>query len=149
MIARTILGTELLLENRPLTQEELERATGFQRSTISDTLKALLEMKMVEIIKKPSDRKNYYMIVQSWDTRTINRLRLNIRYAIEMKKGMSEFLEITKQIDTGEDINPLLVFFQDIYHIYEQFGQYFKLLIRKYLNIRLKEYFEEKSKSGH
>jgi DNA-binding transcriptional regulator GbsR (MarR family) len=144
-IARTILGTELLLENRPLTQEELERATGFQRSTISDTLKSLLNMKMVQLIKKPGDRKKYYMIVQSWDTRTINRLRLNIGYAIEMKKGISDFIEIAKQIDTGEDIKSSLVFFQDIHHSYEQFELYFKLLEVKYLNIRLKEYLEEKN----
>ncbi|MHA2224123.1 MAG: helix-turn-helix domain-containing protein [Candidatus Hodarchaeales archaeon] len=144
-IARTILGTELLLENRPLTQEELERATGFQRSTISDTLKSLVNMKMVQIIKKPSDRKKYYMIVQSWDTRTINRLRLNIGYAIEMKKGISDFIEIAKQIDTGKDIKSLLVFFQDIHHSYKQFGQYFKLLEVKYLNIRLNEYLEQKN----
>lgn len=143
-IARAILGTELLLENRPLTQEELERATDFQRSTISDTLKSLLNMKMVQIIKKPGDRKKYYMIVQSWDTRTINRLRLNIGYAIEMRKGISDCIEIANQIDTGEDIKSLLVFFQDIHHSYEQFGQYFKLLEVKYLNIRLQEYLEKK-----
>ncbi|GAG23460.1 unnamed protein product, partial [marine sediment metagenome] len=144
-IARAILGTELLLENRPLTQEELERATDFQRSTISDTLKLLLNMKMVQIIKKPGDRKKYYMIVQSWDTRTINRLRVNIGYAIEMKKGISAFLETAQQIDTSEDIKSLIVFFQDIHHSYEQFGQYFKLLEVKYLNIRLKEYLEKKN----
>ncbi|MFX0084378.1 MAG: MarR family transcriptional regulator [Candidatus Hodarchaeota archaeon] len=143
-IARTILGTELLLENRPLTQEELVRATGFQRSTISDTLKSLLNMKMVQLIKRPGDRKKYYMIVQSWDTRTINRLRLNIGYAIEMKKGISDFIEITKQIDTVEDVNSLLLFFKEIYHSYEQFGQYFKLLELKYLNIRLKEFLKGK-----
>jgi DNA-binding transcriptional regulator GbsR (MarR family) len=144
-IARTILGTELLLENRPLTQEELEHVTGFQRSIISDSLKSLLNTNMIQIIKKPGDRKKYYMIVQSWDTRTINRLRLNVRYANEMKKGINEFIEMTKQIDTGEDIKSLLAFFQDIHHSYEQFGQYFKLLEVKYLNIRLREYLEEKN----
>jgi DNA-binding transcriptional regulator GbsR (MarR family) len=144
-IARAILGTELLLEKRPLTQEELERATDFQRSTISDTLKLLLSMKMVQLIKKPRDRKKYYMIVQSWDTRTINRLRLNIGYAIEMKRGISDFIEHLKRIDIGEDINPLLAFFQDIHHSYEQFEQYYKLLEVKYLNIRLKEYLELKN----
>ncbi len=144
-IARTVVGTELLLENRPLTQKELERATGFQRSTISNTLKLLLNMKMVQLIKKPADRRKYYMIVQSWDTRTINRIRVNIGYAIEMKEKISDFTEKTKQIDTGEDIKSLLVFFQNIHHSYEQFEQYFKLIEVKYLNIRLKEYLEEKN----
>ncbi|UCG03339.1 MAG: hypothetical protein JSW11_04980 [Candidatus Heimdallarchaeota archaeon] len=139
-IARAVIGTELLLEKRPLTQKELERATGFQRSTISDTLKLLLNLKMVQLIKKPGDRKKYYMIVQSWDARTINRMRANIGYAIEMQEGISDFIEITKQIDTGEEINSLLTFLHHIHHSYKQFEQYFKLLEVKYLNIRLKEY---------
>jgi hypothetical protein len=62
-----------------------------------------------------------------------------------MKKGISGFFEIAKQIDTGEDIKSLLVFFQDIHHSYEQFDQYFKLLEVKYLNIRLKKYLEKKN----
>ena len=140
-IARAIIGTELLLENRPLTQEEIEKSTNFQRSTISDTLKILLNMDMVQVIKKPGDRKNYYMIVQSWDARTINRFRVNVGYAIEMKKNISDFIKKINQIDAGDDINPLLVFFQNIHHSYEQFEQYFKLLEVKYLRIRLKEYF--------
>ncbi len=147
-IARTILGTELFLENRPLTQEELERTTGFQRSIISDTLKLLVKMKMVQLIKKPGDRKNYYLMVQSWDTRTINRMRMNIGYAQEMKKVMREFIEITQQIDTEEENKALLVFFQEIHHCYEQFEQYFKLLEKKFLKIRLKEYLTKKTIEG-
>ena len=143
-IARAVLGTELLLENRPLTQKELEDTTGFQRSIISDTLKLLLIMKMVQIIKNPGDRKKYYMIVQSWDTRTINRLRLNIGYSIEMMKGIREFIEITQRLTSGENVNSLLTFFHDIHHSYQQFGQYFKLLEVKYRYIRLKEHLDKK-----
>ncbi len=64
-----------------------------------------------------------------------------------MKRGISDFIEETKKIDTGEDIKSLSVFFQDIYHSYEQFEQYFKLLEVKYLNIRLKEYLSEEQKN--
>lgn len=145
-IARTILGTELLLENHPLTQEELEMSTGFQRSIISDTLKTLINMKMVQVIRKQKDRKKYYTIVQSWDTRTINRLRLNIIYATEMKKGLNEFIELTRQLETTENVRSLLAFFQEIHNSYEQFEQYFKLLETKYLNIRLKEHITEKKR---
>ncbi|MFX0125955.1 MAG: GbsR/MarR family transcriptional regulator, partial [Candidatus Hodarchaeota archaeon] len=144
-IARAVIGTELLLENRPLTQEEIEKATNFQRSTISDTLKLLLNMKMVQLIKKPGDRKKYYMIVQSWDTRTINRFRLTASYAREIKEKISDLIEKIEYIATDEDIKSLQVFFQHIHHSYDQFEQYFKLLEIKFLNIRLKEYLEEKN----
>ncbi|MFX1507498.1 MAG: hypothetical protein ACFFDC_15550, partial [Promethearchaeota archaeon] len=144
-IARAVIGTELLLERRPLTQEEIEKATKFQRSTISDTLKLLLNMKMVQLVKKPGDRKKYYVIIQSWDTRTLNRIRTNIGYALEMQKKNSYFYEITNQITTDKDVKSLLVFFQHVRQSYEQFKQYFKLIEVKFLNIRLKEYLAQRT----
>ncbi|MHA2297980.1 MAG: hypothetical protein ACXADA_18260 [Candidatus Hodarchaeales archaeon] len=143
-IARAVIGTELLLEQRPLTQEEIEKATNFQRSIISDTLKLLLKMKMIEIIKKTGDRKKYYKVIQSWDVRTINRLRLNMKYAMDVKGKIASLIEKTKQKNTGEESNGLLVFLKDVHHSYEQYEQYFKLLEMKYLNIRLKEHLESK-----
>lgn len=141
-IARAVLGTELLLENRLLTQEELERTTNFQRSIISATLKSLVERKMVQLIKRPGDRKKYFMIIQSWDARTIYRFRLNILSAIEMKQKISDLIEKTTQIAKSEEITSLLAFFHDIHHSYEYFEQYFRLLEMKYLNIRLREHLQ-------
>ncbi|MHA1995786.1 MAG: hypothetical protein ACW97Z_14660 [Candidatus Hodarchaeales archaeon] len=137
-IARAIIGTELLLEQRPLTQEEIERATNFQRSTISDTLKLLLKMQMIGVVKRPGDRKKYYEIVQSWDARTIRRFRINVIYAKEMKDKMSEWKEKveTEILDKGN--SSLSRFLEDIHHTYVQFENYFRLLEVKYLNIRLK-----------
>ena len=57
-IARTIIGTEILLENRPITQSEIEDATNFARSIISDVLKLLLGWKMVRLIKNQMTEKN-------------------------------------------------------------------------------------------
>ncbi|MHA2295623.1 MAG: hypothetical protein ACXAEU_20840 [Candidatus Hodarchaeales archaeon] len=143
-IARAVIGTELLLEQRPLTQEEIEKATNFQRSIISDTLKLLLKMKMIEIIKKPGDRKKYYRVIQSWDVRMISRLRLNMKYAMGVKEKIISLIEKIKQKNTGEENNTLLVFLQHVHHSYKQYEQYFKLLEMKYLNIRLKEHLDSK-----
>ncbi|MHA2334600.1 MAG: hypothetical protein ACXAEU_21415 [Candidatus Hodarchaeales archaeon] len=136
-IARAIIGTELLLEQRPLTQEELEKATSFQRSVISDTLNLLLEMKMIQLIKKPRDRKKYYSVIKSWDIRMINRLRLNVKYAMEVKEEISDLKEEIESRKEDEMNNSLLMLLQDVLHSYEQYEQYFKLLEVKYLNIRL------------
>ena len=133
-LARAIIGTELLLENRPVTQEEIEKVTKFQRSVISDTLKMLVDWKMVKVIKKPGDRKKYYMIVQSWDTRIINKFKLNQNYGVMIKKKIKNLM---KKVGTSEENKALLVSLQDIHHSYDQFEQYFKLLEVKYLNIRL------------
>ncbi|MFX0093427.1 MAG: hypothetical protein ACFFBD_16870, partial [Candidatus Hodarchaeota archaeon] len=107
-------------------------------------LKILLEWKMIQVIKKPGDRKKYYMAIQSWDTRMINRLRLSMKYAIEVKGKITNLMERINPKNRSEDNDSLLAFFQDIYHSYDQFEQYFKFLEVKYLNIRLKEYLELK-----
>ena len=138
-VARSIIATELLLEQRPVTQKEIEEATNFQRSTISSSLKLLLEMKMIQIIKRPSDRKKYYLAVQSWDTRTINRFKLSINYAKIMKEKISYLLEMIDDVETNDEKSSLIEFFNQIYYSYEQYEQYFKLLELKFLNIRLKE----------
>ncbi|MHA1978928.1 MAG: hypothetical protein ACW98I_18640 [Candidatus Hodarchaeales archaeon] len=137
-MARAIIGTELLLERRPLTQEEIEKSTNFQRSTISDTLNLLLKLKMIELVKKTGDRKKYYLMVQSWDMRTIQRFKLNIMYAIEMKKRVSDWIE-EAETNSLDKKNPLFYrSLKDIQYTYMQFEQYFRLLEVKYLNIRLK-----------
>jgi DNA-binding transcriptional regulator GbsR (MarR family) len=138
-VARSIIATELLLEQRPVTQKEIEEATNFQRSTISSSLKLLLEMKMIQVIKKPSDRKKYYLAVQSWDTRTINRFKLSINYANVMKEKISYLLEMIEDIKLSDEKRGLIEFFEQIYYSYEQYEQYFKLLELKFLNIRLNE----------
>ena len=138
-MARAIIGTELLLEQRPLTQEEIEKATNFQRSTISDTLKLLLQIKMVELVKRPRDRKKYYMIIQSWDRRTITQFRRNVSYAIEMKNKISMWKEEIKAEALDKENPSFYLFLKDIHHTYVQYEHYYRWLEVKYLNIRLNE----------
>ncbi|NHJ01769.1 MAG: hypothetical protein EAX86_06470 [Candidatus Heimdallarchaeota archaeon] len=141
-VARVIIGTEMLLEKRPISQEEIRKATNFQRSTISNALKILLERKMILLIKQPHIRKKYYLMVQSWDTRTINRFKININYANEMKEKIRSLIENIEPEDTNSEKEVLKEFLEQIHYSYDQFEQYFKLLEVKYLNSRVKEYME-------
>jgi len=138
-IARAIIGTELLLEQRPLTQVEIEKTTNFQRSTISDTLKLLTKMKMIKLVKRPGDRKKYYKIIQSWDRRTINQFKINVFYAIERKDKISKWIEEVRAESLDKENPSFYLFLKDIHHTYVQYENYFRLLEVKYLNIRLKD----------
>ncbi len=142
-IAKTIIGTEILLENRPITQSEIENATSFARSIISDVLKLLLEMKMIRLIKKPNDRKKYYFMNLSWERWMLNKLRINMKNAVIMRQKISYLIIKVKQENQNEEILALITFLQHIYNSYTCFEQYFKLLEIKYLNNRLKEYLEK------
>ncbi len=141
-IARVIVGTELLLERRPLIQKEIQQATKFQRSTISESLKMLQERQMVQLLKKPGDRKKYYVMIQSWDRRTVTRIKLNTYYASEVKSKIEDLLEQIKSIQkTSNEIILLSSFFEHLYNSYTYFEQYFNFLERKYLSIRLEQEF--------
>jgi DNA-binding transcriptional regulator GbsR (MarR family) len=144
-IARLVIGTELLLEQRPLTQEQIQEAVHFQRSTISDTLKLLLNWNMVQVIKHPGNPKKHYMIIQSWESRTINRLRVNRAYAVEVTTKIATLIHQLEQQSTPLANKSLIEFFQHIQHSYSQFELYFKLVEEKYLNIRLKEYLGQRT----
>ena len=160
MAARRMIGMELLLENRPITQEEIENTTHLARSLISDALNLLLDWKIVRLLKKPKDRKNYYMMNQSWDVRLIGRLRINKKYADEISQKISALIEEAKVVPKGEfkgeikvetkkefQLDEKLSFItilEHISHSFFQYGQYFKFLEVKYLNGRLKTHLNRK-----
>ena len=133
-LIRIIIGTELLLEQRPITQQEIEKSTQLQRSTISDTLNSLLEREMIHLIKKPKDRKKYYEAIQSWETRMISRLKLNISFAIEMKEEMKTLMH-SLNIENQDD-KSLYTFLNQIYYSYAQLERYYTFLMSKYISIR-------------
>jgi DNA-binding transcriptional regulator GbsR (MarR family) len=147
-IARMIIGTELLLEKRPLTQKEIEETTQFHRSTISDILNLLIEMKMVTVIKKPGDRKKYYSMIQSWDARTITRFNLEIRNGLEMKKIIEDLIVETENASNSEEKYRMLDFFEELTYSYQKYVEFFQLLKMKYFEIRIKDYIDSNVKKS-
>ncbi|WP_371804951.1 hypothetical protein [Candidatus Lokiarchaeum ossiferum] len=150
MSARRMIATELLLENRPLTQEDIEKSTHFARSLISDVLALLLNWKMIQVIKKPHDRKNYYLMNQSWDVRMINRLRVNKKYADDLSQKIILLIEKANEELQSDKRDALVDILEQIKHSFFQYGQYFKFLELKYLNDRVQKHLdEEKSQDEH
>ncbi|MFW9996597.1 MAG: hypothetical protein ACFFD4_31420 [Candidatus Odinarchaeota archaeon] len=132
-----------------MTQEKIEQVSGFHMSVISDTLKLLVAMRMVKLIKKLGDRKKYYTMVQSWDARTISNFRLSVKYAMDVKEEISSLIAKIEPENGDEESNPLLACLRHVHHSYDMYGQYFKLLEMKYLSIRLKERLELKNSNWH
>jgi DNA-binding transcriptional regulator GbsR (MarR family) len=50
----------LILSADPMNQEEIMAVTGYGRSTVSENLTKIEEMKVLRVVKKPGDRKKYY-----------------------------------------------------------------------------------------
>ncbi len=139
MTARSIIGTELLLENRPMTQVEIEENTHLARSLISEALNLLLEYRMVKLIKKSGDRKNYYLIYQSWDVRMINRIRASQKHAKNIRMKLYSWMEELKQDKANEDAKSLLTTLSEIHHSYAKFEQFYKILELRYFKRYVKD----------
>jgi DNA-binding transcriptional regulator GbsR (MarR family) len=53
----------LILSADPVTQEEVMEVTGYSRSTVSENLARIEELNVLNVVKKPGDRKKYYRSV--------------------------------------------------------------------------------------
>ncbi|MFX0061368.1 MAG: hypothetical protein ACFFC7_04215 [Candidatus Hermodarchaeota archaeon] len=135
-----IIATELLIEQRPITQEEIEASTNFHRSIISDTLKRLQSVGLVEVIKKPGHRKKHYQAIHSWDSLMFNKFTRNINYAEKAKNKIKTLIEQLETIKSNSnEYQSLLTFFKKIYNSFDLYEHYFHLLEAKYIKIRLQE----------
>jgi DNA-binding transcriptional regulator GbsR (MarR family) len=54
------ISLALILSADPATQEEIMEVTGYSRSTVSENLAKIEEMNVLNVVKKPGDRKKYY-----------------------------------------------------------------------------------------
>lgn len=147
--ARSVIGTEVLLEQHPLTQEEIEIATGIPRSIVSEIVNRLVEWGMMQELKKPGDRKKYYVMVQSWENRMIRRFKVNTSYATRIQGYLRNLKQRAQQGYASEEPetkehSDFIFFLEQMLQVYVQFEQYYKLLEMKYLNMRLQEYLLEK-----
>ncbi|MFX0061516.1 MAG: GbsR/MarR family transcriptional regulator [Candidatus Hermodarchaeota archaeon] len=90
----------LLIERRPLSQQELAEKTGYSIPTISKILKVLISMGTGRKIKKPGTRTTqYYVEIQPWEllsgalikwintTKIMEKRTLELRQEVENSKS--------------------------------------------------------------
>ena len=73
----------------------------------------------------------------------LNKLRINMKYAIMIRQKISSLIERAKQESQSEESLTLITILEHIHNSYVRYEQYFKLLEIKYLNSRLKIYLEK------
>ena len=64
----------LFLEKKALSQDYIMKISGYSRSTVSVTLKTLIRLNILQVIKKTKDRKKYYQITHSLKENMVNTL---------------------------------------------------------------------------
>ncbi|MFW9903309.1 MAG: hypothetical protein ACFFFH_03175 [Candidatus Thorarchaeota archaeon] len=117
----------MLLEDKPVTQDEIMMITKSNRTKVSQALSKMEELKVVKIIKKSGDRKKYYKGAPSIEEYGIGKLGRVLSYYTQIqmmmqKKFLPELEKITLSTEKKKkEKNRLNRFFQDNIFYYNVF----------------------------
>ena len=140
---------EVLVENRPITQDEIIETTQLNRSIVSSALKLMVAGGSVQLIKT-KDRKKYYGCNGSGSTLMVEKI-IGISGLFQMIEGqISEIRSKSDEIETSPEEKPKIIrfkiFLDEIFQSFsstEENIMSFMLI----LNDRLKK-FEKSNKSA-
>ncbi|MHA2298754.1 MAG: hypothetical protein ACXAEU_19330 [Candidatus Hodarchaeales archaeon] len=130
----------IYLEREPVHQELIKKILGYSRSTISESLAIYVRVKIIKEIKKPGDRKKYYLPM-------INPVDLNFQKVLGMRKYTDmlqetirvKFLASLGSIDASEeDKSKLKRFFEGNITTFELLRSYSTFLNTYYTEIKNK-----------
>ncbi|MHA2247578.1 MAG: hypothetical protein ACXADY_21700 [Candidatus Hodarchaeales archaeon] len=91
----------LMLEKNPVTQDELIILTGASRSNVSRALSMMVDLKVLDIIKKQKDRKKYYKSKTSFEDYGLGKLKRVQGYYAQIQMMMQKkFLPDLEKIES-------------------------------------------------
>lgn len=99
----------LYFQNHPMTLDEMKEELGMSKTSMSTSVRALLELKMVEKVWKKGCRKDLYEAEEDWYQTFIDFFTIKWRSGISMNvgvmtKSIKELQHIADSEDTDEDI---------------------------------------------
>jgi DNA-binding transcriptional regulator GbsR (MarR family) len=124
----------LFLNPEPLNQDELIKLTNHSRSIISEGLKLLVKVGSVKIVKKPNDRKNYYITrakLQDFGLQGYENRKILYKKTCEtIENSFITTLKTLKIASTKKDtlntfFNENIIYFQILENYLTKFYEYF------------------------
>jgi|SRR5581483_3468889 len=112
-IAGRLFAT-LVLADSPLSLDELAESLGVSKASVSTDARRLFERGIVERVRKPGDRRDYYELtpsffVQTMRSRTAQWARLQQFVTTLRDSGARLSPTVRERIDSMDEINALLV----------------------------------------
>ncbi|MFX0084352.1 MAG: MarR family transcriptional regulator [Candidatus Hodarchaeota archaeon] len=113
------------LEENPLTQDHIIKITGYSRSTVSVTLKTLIQLNILQVIKKRKDRKKYYQLKYTLTENLFNTIK-QFRHIFSHAKGIIQvqFQTNLEKIEGNGEKEKLLTFLEENIRFFELFEDY-------------------------
>jgi DNA-binding transcriptional regulator GbsR (MarR family) len=137
----------LMLENEPITQNEIMKIGKSSRTQVSRALAMMEEVKIVEISKKPGDRKKYYKSASNLQDYGGGKLKRVLGYYSQIQMMMqTKFLPDLEKIDPNGKVEEqekikLKLFFEENLHFFDVFVS-FSTSMHEALGKALKKHME-------
>ncbi|KAB7669369.1 GbsR/MarR family transcriptional regulator [Bacillus sp. B1-b2] len=99
----------LLFQENPMTLDEMKEELGMSKTSMSTSVRTLLELKMVDKVWKKGVRKDLYRAEEDWYQTFIDFFTIKWRSAISenvtaMEKSMNELKMLIDNEDTTEEV---------------------------------------------
>jgi DNA-binding transcriptional regulator GbsR (MarR family) len=120
-----VISLLFFVEEKSLTQDYIIRITGYSRSTVSVTLKTLIRLNILQVIKKRKDRKKYYQLKFTLKENlfnTVKQFRRIFSHAKEIIKV--QFQSKLEDIDENGEKDKFLAFLEENVRFFELFEDY-------------------------
>jgi DNA-binding transcriptional regulator GbsR (MarR family) len=151
-ITTAIIFLDLLIESRPISQEEIQESTKFQRSVISDSMRYYVDQGIVEICKKEGVRKKYYRVILPWNTLIMDKFKKSMDYVLKIKDQLIESqhqVDAIENFDQNQVAKDLKEFFQEMWESIDIWGTYLQILQSRFFRRLRKQLILSPQKSAN
>ncbi|WP_062106139.1 GbsR/MarR family transcriptional regulator [Bacillus niameyensis] len=102
----------MFFHHEPLTLDEMKEELGMSKTSMSTSVRALSDLKMVERVWKKGIRKDLYQVEEDWYQSFIDLFSTKWKSAVSMhkisiRKSLSELRELASNEETDEEIKEL------------------------------------------
>ncbi|UCG01986.1 MAG: hypothetical protein JSW11_20605 [Candidatus Heimdallarchaeota archaeon] len=120
-----MIGLLFFVEEKPLTQDYIIRITGYSRSTVSVTLKTLIRLNILQVIKKRKDRRKFYQLKYTLTENLFNTVK-QFRYIFSNAKEIIQvqFQSYLEKFEENGEKEKLSTFLEENIRFFELFEDY-------------------------
>lgn len=142
----------MFFHHKPLTLDEMKEELGMSKTSMSTSVRALSDLKLVERVWKKGVRKDLYQVEEDWyqsfiDLFSTKWTKANTMHMTAIKKSLSELEQIKTDQNTDPDIKEMAQSdIEKLEYIYDYY-EWLNRLVKAFENHEIFELVPKKTKS--
>jgi DNA-binding transcriptional regulator GbsR (MarR family) len=102
----------MYFHDQPLTLDEMKEELGMSKTSMSTSVRTLLDLKMVDKVWKKGSRKDFYSIEGDWYQNFVDLFTIKWRNAISininaLEKSLKELLDLQANVDIEPELKTI------------------------------------------